>query len=257
MNYKNKILPIIRQTRAISLSKYGVDKIIRQKGQSQVDVVTEVDIKIEKLLKNKLKILYPDIEFVGEELGGNRKSSRFWLVDPIDGTGHYIRGLPFCTTMLALIDKGKPVFSVIYDFVKDEVYWAQSGGGAFCNKTRIGVSNRKPQKSYIACETHLAKPANIKILNSLEKKMAIMSTISSGWEHAMVATGKLDARICFDPYGCDYDYAPGALLIAEAGGIVRNLYSNKYDYRNVNFIAAAPAIYKELTKGPSAIFPVK
>lgn len=63
----------------------------------------------------------------------------------------------------------------------------------------------------------------------------------------MVAAGKVDGRVTFEPYGNDYDFAPGSLLVEEAGGVVRNLGSDTYDYRNTDFIAANPIIYKELT----------
>lgn len=62
----------------------------------------------------------------------------------------------------------------------------------------------------------------------------------------MVASGKLDARIQFDPWGYDYDFAAGSLLVAEAGGVVTNINSSEYDYRNLDFIAASPKVYKGL-----------
>ena len=80
---------------------------------------------------------------------------------------------------------------------------------------------------------------------------------SSGFEFAMVASGKLDGRLCFDSYGKDYDFAPGSLLVEEAGGVVANIGSREYDYRNGNFIAANPLVFKQLTEGPDAIFPIE
>ena len=80
--------------------------------------------------------------------------------------------------------------------------------------------------------------------------------ISAGFEYAMVASGKLDARISLDPYGKIWDFAPGSLLVAEAGGVVANIGSKGYDYRNFNFIAANPVIYKELTEGKNPLFPI-
>jgi fructose-1,6-bisphosphatase/inositol monophosphatase family enzyme len=72
----------------------------------------------------------------------------------------------------------------------------------------------------------------------------------------MVASGKLDGRIMLDPYGKDYDLLPGALLVAEAGGVVANIGSSNYDYKNFNFIAANPAVYHDLTDGNDVIFPL-
>jgi fructose-1,6-bisphosphatase/inositol monophosphatase family enzyme len=95
------------------------------------------------------------------------------------------------------------------------------------------------------------------IFNQLRKQSLLIKTVSSGWEHVMVASGKLDARVCFDPHGKDYDFAPGSLLVREAGGVIANIGSTEYNYRNTNFIAANPIIFKELTEGENALFPIR
>ncbi len=73
----------------------------------------------------------------------------------------------------------------------------------------------------------------------------------------MVASGKLEGRVTLDPYGKIWDYAPGSLLVSEVGGIVTNIGKETYDYRNLNSIVTNPIIYKELTEGETAIFPVE
>jgi len=256
MNYSDKILPVIRGLRGLLLSGWGTAGIIQNKDGSPVNIVTEVDRQVEQELKVKLKVFYPDVNFVGEEFGGDKTSEKMWLVDPIDGTGHYIRGLPFCTSMLALIEHGEVVFSLIYDFVKDDMYWAEKGKGSYCNNIRLSVSQRPLKEAYIGVETNLAKPENRKIFHAFRNKSIVIQTISSGWEHAMVAAGRLDGRIMFEPYGNDYDFAPGSLLVREAGGVANNVYSSSYDYRNTSVLAVNPVIYKELTEGPNAIFSV-
>ena len=244
MNYKNTVLPILRETREMLLSKWGSAKILSQKDDSATNVVTKIDQMVEKYVSKKLKNLYPEIEFVGEEFGGDRSAEKLWLMDPIDGTGHYIRGLPFCTSMIALIEHGQPIFSAIYDFVNDDMYWSEKGKGAYRNETRIKVSNRSLKQGYIGWESHLEKKENLKIFFELRKRSVLFKAVVAGWEYAMIASGKLDARIAFDPYGHDYDFAPGALLVMEAGGKVSNLDSRDYDYRKTDFIAANPIIYK-------------
>ena len=82
----------------------------------------------------------------------------------------------------------------------------------------------------------------------------MIHTVSAGFEFILVASGRLDARIAQDPYGYDWDYAPGSLLVEEAGGIVRNHGSNKYDYTNHDYIATNPVIYTALTEGENSIF---
>ena len=246
MEYKNIVLPIVRSVRDIALGSWGKIEILGNKTGLSHDVVTEIDHKVEEILKEKLTLAYPDIAFVGEEGGGNRDAKTFWLVDPIDGTGDYVRGLPFSTVMLALIDEGQVIFSAIYDFIKDDMYWAEKGKGAYKNEEKIHVSDRSINEAYIGIETRSYKKENQIYFGKIHEKAGFFNSVSAGWELAMVASGKLDARISFDGYGKDYDYAPGTLLISEAGGIVKNLNSETYDYRNTSLIAANPKVYASL-----------
>lgn len=244
----------MRDTRDMLLSHWGKAKAVDQKTDSAWSVVTQLDIDVETLVMAELTRLHKGIEFVGEERGGNRNAKKFWLMDPIDGTAHYMRGLPFCTSMLALVDDGAVVFGAIYDFLHDAMYWAEKGEGAFCNETPIRVSERPLRNSFISFETNIDKPRNAELRNKLRSETDVVTTFSAGWEFAMVASGKMDARICLDPYGSDYDFAPGTLIVAEAGGVVRNIGRSTFDYKNLNFIAANPFVYNELTEGPRALF---
>ncbi len=253
MDYSKKVLPVLRKTRDTLLSAWGNVEVESQKDDSAVNVVTKTDIEIEKLVSTELAQIYPDISFVGEECGGNREEERFWIMDPIDGTAHFVRGLPFCTSMIALIENGIVTFSAIYDFVNDDMYWAERGMGAFKNDERLKVSNRTLAEAYIGYESNLEREENLGLYLNLQSRTVIFQSINSGWEYAMVASGKLDARICLDPFGKDYDYAPGSLLVSEAGGIVTNIGSAEYDYRNTNFIVANPAIYEELTSDKNSL----
>jgi myo-inositol-1(or 4)-monophosphatase len=256
MDFENKVFPLLGNVRERLVANWGTAEIVSRKSKDATDVVTQLDLEVEAEVSQGLKVAFPDIEFVGEEGGGNREAERLWLMDPIDGTAHFVRGMPFCSTMLALVENGKVTFSVIYDFLKNDFYWAELGKGAFKNKERLHVSNRPLSDSFVGWETHIELGNNQQIYDKLRRKTKLFKTIVAGWELAMVASGKLDARVCFDPWGRDYDFAPGSLLITEAGGIVANLGSTSYDYRNTNFIAANPVIYKELTEGPEAIFPI-
>ena len=221
--YKDTVLPIIRSVREVLLPQWGKAEIIFKKTELSSDILTVLDQQTENLLKTKLAEAYPDIEFVGEEYGGNRDAERFWLVDPIDGTGHYARGLPFCTTMLALIEHGQVVFSAIYDFLNDDVYWAEKGKGAYKNDTPIHVSDRNPRDAYICSESKIYKKYNQEFLGEIVAKASYFSTVDTGWEFAMIASGKLDGRISFDPWGYDYDFAPGSCWSQKLAGLYRIL----------------------------------
>ena len=246
MSYKDTVLPIIRSVRNIVLQNHGTVESLGSKTDRPFDIVTEIDKNVENFLKENLVKVYPEIKFVGEEYGGDRDAKCFWLVDPIDGTAHYMRGLPFCTTMLVLIDNGEVVFSAIYDFLNDDMYWAEKGNGAYKNDTKIHVSDRSLNEAYVSIETKIFKKENQILFGEIGKKAALFNSINAGWEFAMVASGKLDARLGFDPYGKDYDFSPGSLIVAEAGGIVTNVNKDTYDYRDTSHIACNPVIYEEL-----------
>lgn len=236
---------------------YGnVESLTKGDGNSIGGVVTELDRKTEIFLAKKLGLFSDSIGFRGEEFGVQTDANTTWLVDPIDGTHHFVRGLPFCTTMIALIENGKVILSVIYDFVHDDTYWAIRGKGAFCNDTPIFVSDRPLKKSLISFETHLEIADNYDKYITVRKQAGIIATINCGFEFAMIASGKLDGRICLDPYGMDWDFAPGSLLVTEAGGVATNIGQTDYDYRNHDFLLTNKVVHADLTMGDDAIFPI-
>lgn len=235
---------------------FGKIKGIGYKNGNAADIVTRLDIETEKFLAHSLKKHYPSIGFKGEESGFYTKSDIFWLVDPIDGSGYFIRGIPGCTIMLALIDSKEIIFSIIYDFTNNNLYYALKDQGAFCNNKKIHVSNLSPKEGYIYLECNINKYTLPKFELLKQLTMILSSGYPPGFEYAMVASGKIEGRINFEPLGCDFDYAPGALLVKEAGGIVTNIGSDKFDYTNLNSLAVNEKFYKVLTKGNDAIFPV-
>lgn len=257
---KNKDLQIainVAYEAGVILKKnFGKLAAIKTKTDSAADVVTKLDIEIEELIATRLTKHDPTIGFKGEEFGMRRESERFWLVDPIDGTGFFIRGIPYCSTMIALIEKGEVIASVIYDFINDELYAAEKNKGSTMNGKPIHVSNRALKDSYITVESRLDTQDDVKKFLELSKKCVAFDSAVAGYEFILVASGRLDGRINFNGYGRDYDFAPGSLLVSEAGGIVKNIGKKTYDYTNLNFLAVNPIIYKELTTAKDALFPI-
>ncbi len=215
------------------------------------DVVTKLDQETENFLESNLKKIDPTIGFTGEESGVIKKSDRFWLADPIDGTGFFLRGIWGCTMMLILIEDGQQKFSAIYDFIQDKMYTAEDGKGAYLNKKRIKVSKRHLNEAFVYIESHSAK-----IYSALAEKCTNLGNYPAGIHFALAAEGKVEGRICVDPYGKDYDFAPGQLLVKEAGGIVKNIGKDSFDYTDLNFLAVNKEVYEELTQGPDAVFPI-
>ena len=244
----SSVAPIIEEVGNELVKSFGNIESVAQKTDSPGDVVTELDRTTEKTIAERLYVLYPSVQFVGEEFGGDDTAERFWLCDPIDGTAHFIRGIPFCATQIALIEEGQVVFSLIYNFITREMFSAQKGMGATLNGRPMHVSRRSLKDAYVCVETHREKKQNLDKFMEIDKRCPTLAMVNNGFDFSLVASGKIDAKVCFDPYGKDWDYAPGSLLVSEAGGIVKNLGSDSYEYRNHDFIAGNPVIYDELKK---------
>jgi myo-inositol-1(or 4)-monophosphatase len=239
------------------LPSFGNIETLKHKDAgSDASALTQLDLDTEKFLTEGLSKLFPEIGFHGEEYGIQGDKKYFWTLDPIDGTSHFVRGLPFCTVMVGLIKDGEVIFGLIYDFVKKDFYWAEKGKGAYKNRQLLHVSDRPMNRAYISFET------NFGISGALElyKKVSLASTdfrsVNAGWEFAQIASGKLDGRILLHPYCSLWDVAPGSLLVAEAGGKVANIGSQTYDVFNRDFMTVNPKVYEFLTQGNDAIFPI-
>jgi myo-inositol-1(or 4)-monophosphatase len=251
------VVDVVLEAGELLAAQFGKLDAFMMKSEAPVDVVTTLDLSVEQMLAERLYAAYPEIGFVGEEFGVTRAAERFWLVDPIDGTAHFIRGTPFCTTMVALIDNNEVVFSLIYDFVRKDLYMAEKGHGASLNGSPLQVSNRPFKKSYLSVEANVEHhPEDLARFLELRRSSVMIETVNCGYEFGLIATGKIEGRICMHPYGRDYDYAAGTLLVAEAGGIVANIGQTTYDYRNHDFLATNKVVYEELTSGPDALFPL-
>ncbi|MDQ3158732.1 MAG: inositol monophosphatase [bacterium] len=225
---------------------------IKSKEKDDNTIVTELDRKIEELLHTNLMAYDATIGFKGEEKGHRHEDQKetFWLVDPIDGTEHFVRGALYCSSMVALIHKGEPIASVIDCFAANQRFVAIKGEGATLNGKPIQVSKtKKLKRSLIEIETNTAKKANLEIWKNVRNEIfGYTNFVAAGWGYSRVAMGEIDARITKDGWGQDHDYAVGALLVSEAGGKVANIGSKTYDYKNLNFVASAPGIFGDLQK---------
>ncbi len=220
-------------------------------GRSDLVVVTELDREIQSDIVAKLHNWNPNIPVIGEEgTRGNLDDQEVvWHVDPVDGTRWLIRGLPFCTSMIALSIGGKVMTSVIEHPSEHDTYTAIRGVGAFRNGESISVSNRSLANAVVSFEY---RPEDIEALGLHAHLRGIadatFQTLNNGYELAMVASGKIDAKVTRRPYGKAWDFAAGTLLVAEAGGFVKNHGQNDYRDGDPNFFAGSKIVYEELLR---------
>lgn len=200
----------------LNKNKNVTKQIITDEGR---DIKLELDRKTEELITNILK--KSKIPIMGEELSSNISSDFFWVVDPIDGTANYFRGLDQCCVSIGLIKNDEALLGVIYNFNTNEMFAALKGKGAFLNDKKIKVSNIS-EKNKASLSTGF--PASESIESSLEfleglqgwKKIRMFG--SAALSCAYIASGRCDAYIEKGVYL--WDFAAGVCLVKEAGGRV-------------------------------------
>ncbi len=211
-------------------------------------VVTKMDMLVETTLRDKLAELDPGIAFCGEETGSDYSHETYWLVDPIDATESFVRGMPYCTNMIALIHQHKPIMSVIYNFFLDEYYLAVAGQGATKNGHPIHVSDRSLDRSFVIVSINANRhPSAAGLMDAIKDKAGnILRMAGAGYEFAAVATGAAEARVAYYGTGYPHDFAAGMLLVQEAGGKIGNIGQENYDLYAPHPIVTNGVIYDEL-----------
>lgn len=202
--------------------------------------VTVYDVKVEETLKAALAESFPAIGFEGEETGASGSRETYWLVDPIDGTSSFIRGLPFSTNMAALVHDGVVIAAVIYDFVNDVLYTAFKGKGSFKNGERIQLKERPEGSHFIYAMSHTGFGHIKEALNELRMR-TLLPVGASGHEYAMLAEGKIDGIVNLERGRGLHDNAPGVLLVEEAGGVLLSYDELNGVYRS-QFIIGSPTV---------------
>jgi len=183
------------------------------------DLVSIADRAVADLIRARLNTHFPDDAVVGEEAGG-LAARRVWVVDPIDGTQNFLRGMPWYCIVLALMEEGQTVLGVIYDPNTDELFTAKRGGGAFLNGEPIRVSDCAQVRSAVIGVGHSPRHAPDLFLKPfaavLEQGAQTRNLLCGALQLAHVACGRLDAT--FDPYLLPWDVLAGILMVEEAGG---------------------------------------
>ncbi len=195
------------------------------------DFVTKTDKHVEKILIEELSKTKKNYSFLSEEVGSidNKDKDNIWIIDPIDGTTNFLHGIPHFAICLALESKKQIISGLIYDPIKDEMFYAEKNKGAYLNNQRLRVSNKNLLDECLFSSNH----EGVKFSN-----LNMRYSGCAALDLAYVASGRLDGF--FHNKINIWDVAAGALLVEEAGGIVNNL--NKFDLNSIDIRAASGAI---------------
>ena len=254
---QNKVKSIFISAGKKLLTLRGAKRLTSKNiGHVTTNVVTQADIEIENFLRQELGKTFPTIGFYSEETAkestGELNKNRVWIVDPIDGTLNFARGLPLFAVGTALNVMGKPAASFIYFPVFDELYWALTKNGAYVNKKRITAStNPNPQEVLpILSHIRLSPDQQATLYTLLAKNHFSLKTVGCAHFHAAyTAAGHYDIWIGINQ--ALWDMAPGQTLITEAGGTFEYIKSDE-SAKSQNilyhhwFIAGNPTLVKQL-----------
>ena len=202
------------------------------------DFVSNADIKAEKIIIEELKKAKPNYSILSEESGNefNKDKDNVWIIDPIDGTLNFLHGIPHFAISIALKSNNKIVSGLIFDPIKDEIFYAEKDNGAYFNNHRIRVSKKNEINDCLfACGGKINKQLNIQYRRSG----------SAALDMAYVAAGRYDGFFHHDLN--IWDVAAGIILIEEAGGQINKIELSMT--KNLDVIASNPDIhYKMLEK---------
>ena len=214
------------------------------------DYVSDVDRDAEQAIIRILLEAYPTHSVLAEESGATGKSEFQWIIDPLDGTTNFLHGFPQYAVSIALAHKGVLSQAVIYDPVRNDLFTASRGRGAYLNDKRLRISKRiKLQKSLIGTGFPFREFAHIDIYLAMfrdltQKTSGLRRAGAATLDLAYVASGRLDG---FWEFGLSpWDMAAGSLLITEAGGLVGDLEGNGGYLESGNIVAGNPKIFSQL-----------
>jgi myo-inositol-1(or 4)-monophosphatase len=195
------------------------------------DYVTKTDKNVEKILLEELKKTKKNYSFFSEEIGSinNNDNENIWIIDPIDGTTNFLHGIPHFAICIALQSGGEIISGLIFDPIKDEMFFAEKNKGAFLNNQRLRVSKKNLLDNCLFGSNH----EGVKYSN-----LNMRYSGSAALDLAYVAAGRLDGF--FHNHINLWDVAAGSLMVKEAGGIVNDIYN--FDKNNINIKASSDAI---------------
>jgi myo-inositol-1(or 4)-monophosphatase len=218
------------------------------------DFVSAADRKAEKILQQELAKLRPDFGFVMEE-GGRveaKDSKHYWIIDPLDGTTNFLHGIPHFAISIGVQREGELIAGLILDVVRDEMFSAEKGDGAFLNDRRLRVSARRklPEALFATGIPFLGKPGHAPFLKEMTSVMAEVSGIrrmgAAALDLAYVAAGRYDG---FWEAGLSpWDIAAGIVIVREAGGLVTDMAGGDKMLETGGIVAANDVLHAPLRK---------
>lgn len=219
--------------------------------KGEINIVTDADRMAEKLIKEQIQRKYPQHDILAEESEETLKNSEYrWIIDPLDGTTNYAHGYPVFCVSIALEYMGEVILGAIYNPMLNEMFTAQLGRGAFLNGNMISVSDTADMsKSLLATgfpyDIRENENNNMNYFYKMAKNaQAIRRAGSAALDMAYVAAGRFDGF--WELKLAPWDTAAGALMIKEAGGVITDLFGEKFLLESPHVLASNGKIHAKM-----------
>jgi myo-inositol-1(or 4)-monophosphatase len=240
---------VARNAGRLLAEKFTQQHQIHYKGT--IDLVTEADKMSEELILAEITRRYPDHGILSEESAEkNEWATMRWIIDPLDGTTNYAHGFPFFCVSIALEKEGVVVLGVIYDPIRDDLFTASRGAGAYLNGKKLQVSSVNDlSQSLLATgfpyDIRVSKDNNINFFTAMAvKAQAIRRAGAAALDLAYLAAGRFDGfwELKLKPW----DTAAGCLMVEEAGGIISDMAGGKWNLYSPGLVANNGLIQEQM-----------
>ena len=235
----NLMIKACEKASKVIIRDFGELENLQVSKKGPKDFVTKTDKRVEKILIEELSKSKKNYSFITEESGKilNNNKDIFWIIDPIDGTTNFLHGVPHFAISVALQKEDEIVSGLIFDPIKNEIFYAEKNNGSYFNNSRIRVSN----KSNIDECLFATNNDGIKLIYP---KLNLRNTGCAALDLAYVGCGRLDGY--FHNKINLWDIAAGKIIIEEAGGKVNKM--NNFEINKIDIRAGNPNIYDKMLK---------
>ncbi len=245
----------------IRLARQGADIARRmqrpdipRRQKADASIVTEADTAVERALIDAIRSDFPADAIIGEESAGTARGAasataeRFWIIDPIDGTRSYARGLPWYCCSVAVADRRMPIAGAVVEAGTGTGFSAAAGAGAYRDAVRVRAADRDPADDPLVAMPSKHRRALPDGLARECRRCVIRNYGSSALHLAMVAAGLLDAAVVAEVRV--WDIAAASLAVLEAGGVVTDLDGRPVFPMDVPAQSTAPEVFTVVAAGP-------
>ena len=235
----NLMIKACEKASKVIIRDFGEIENLQVSKKGPQDFVTKTDKRVDKILIEELTKSKKNYSFLTEETGKiiNNNKDVFWIIDPIDGTTNFLHGIPHFAISIALKQENEIVIGLIFDPIKNEIFYAEKNCGSFINNSRMRVSNKNNLEECLFA-------TNNEGIKLIYPKLNLRNTGCAALDLAYVGCGRLDGF--FHNKINLWDIAAGKIIIEEAGGKVNDI--SNFKINKIDIKAANPNIYEKMTK---------